>query len=124
MQWPTRHEPHQASQIRPHARLTHSFVRDLHADLDGLQPTRTGGITRALTSYCAPPDGACSGDKRSQTSLEAPADSKSLSCWGRAISRIEGFKHLVTMVEAPHEQRSAVLVSVCLPMKQIVAQTL
>lgn len=79
----------------------HSFETCIPTLMACSQP-ETEGFTRAHTSHCAPPDGACSGDKRSQTSSEAPADSNSLSCWGGpAVNRLWGLRDMVTMVEAP-----------------------
>lgn len=90
MQWPAHlasaRTPSGKSKCDTHSRLTHPFVRDLHAGLDSLQPTR-----RIASPARSPPTahlqtGACSGDKRSQTSTEAPAVSKSVTCWGRATA--------------------------------------
>lgn len=101
MQWPTLHrrEPHQASQNATTRRLTHPFVRDLHTDLDGLQPTR-----RMASLARSPPTahlrtGACSGDRASQTSTEAPAASNSLSCWEE--QRQWHFQDTAMIIEAP-----------------------
>jgi hypothetical protein len=77
---------------------THSFETCMPTWMPCSQPERIASPARSTpTAHLQTGRVPVTKDLRPQQ--RAPADSKSVACWGRAINR--GFKDLVTMVEAP-----------------------
>lgn len=123
MQSPTRHEPYQANQMRPQARLTRSFVRDLHTDLglgwlaanQGCMPSPARTFHAAVTKDLRPQQGA----RRTQTHF---------NCWGGGAQQsiVSGVSETWSRwLKAPMSNVGLCLcLSACLPTNQEVAQGL